>query len=144
MKHQAKPPVYHGTVSILSIIFYAFCAIDYLVVKLMPGLIDSMVGPELMVYVGGLPNWLNIVWAVAVWSGLLGAWLLFRLNRLSVLILFAAFACLAFLTAWITFLHIPTLIASFGLTGILVMGGATGASFLIYAYARKARSAHWI
>lgn len=138
----SKAPWHHWPVAIAALVFYVLAALDYVLAKLGIGAYLNLFSAEMVAFLQGLPLWLNIVWAVAVWGGLGGAWLLWRRNRWSVLLLFTGFACMTFLTVWWTLFTRPTLIGLAGFTGLYLMIGSCALAALLYLYSRWERTEH--
>lgn len=136
----SKAPWHHWPVAIATLVFYGLAALEYALVKLGIAAYLNLFSPELVEFIRALPLWLSVVWAVCVWGGLAGAWLLFRRNRWSVLLLFTGFSTMTFLTVWWTFFTRPTLIGLAGLSGVYLMASACAFAFLFYLYARWERT----
>lgn len=137
---ETRAPWHHWPIAILSLLFYGVGALDYVFTKLKFGFYLQNFTAEQVTYFTELPLWLNVIWAVAVWGGLAGSWLLWRRNRFSVLLLFAGFAALTFLTVWLAVFTRPTLVGVTGFLGLYLMAGTSALSFLIYVYARWERT----
>ncbi|MCA8882782.1 MAG: hypothetical protein KDA50_03405 [Rhodobacteraceae bacterium] len=137
-----KAPWHHWPVAVAAVGFYLLAALDYVLTKLRIGMYLNQFSPDMVTFVQGLPLWLNVLWAVTVWGGLAGAWLLWKRNRWSVLLLFAGFATMTFLTVWWTLFTRPTLLGLAGFNGLYVMVGSCALAFLFYLYARWERTEH--
>lgn len=135
-----RAPWHHWPIAILTLLFYGIGALDYTFTQFRLGFYLSNFTDEQVTFIRMLPAWLEYVWAFAVWGGLLGAWLLWRRNRLSVLLLFAASVAIGLMTVWLCLFLNPSLIAVSGLLGLYVMAGSTAISLLLYIYARWERS----
>ncbi|WP_193142108.1 MULTISPECIES: hypothetical protein [unclassified Meridianimarinicoccus] len=136
----SKAPWHHWPVAIAALIFYGLAVLDYVAVKLGIAAYLNFYSAELLQFVRDLPLWLSVLWAVTVWSGLAGAWLLYRRNRWSVLLLFTGFACMTFLTVWWSLFTRPTLMGLAGFTGLYLMAGSSALAFLFYVYGRWERT----
>ena len=144
MQSDTRAPWHHFPVAILAALFYLAGAVDYLLTKLQFGPWLQNFTAEQVSFFTGFPFWLDLVWAVGVWGGLLGAWLLWKRNRYSVLVLLTAFLCLVFLTLWVTLFTRPTLVGVAGFLGLYVMAGTCALAFVVYLYARWERTEHYL
>ena len=144
MLPQTRAPWHHYPMSIVTILFYAVGAIDYLLTELRFGFWMDNFSTRQATYFAELPGWLTAIWAVAVWGGLLGAYLMWKRNRLAVLLLFLAFAALTFVTVWLTVVHRPTMFGITGFMGVYILAGTCALSFLIYTYARWERTEYFL
>jgi hypothetical protein len=140
MLPQTRAPWHHYPVTILTILFYLVGALDYLLTKLRLGFWLDRFSAEQVAYFTEMPFWLDAVWAVGVWGGLLGAYMMWTRNRFSVLFLFIAFAALTFLTVWLAVVHRPSLFGITGFMGVYVMVGTCALAFVVYTYARWERT----
>ena len=136
----AKAPWHHWPVALLAIVFYAAGAVDYTLTKLSVGFYVASRPEAQVAFAQGLAIWLDAVWAVCVWGGLLGAWLLLRRNRWCVLLLFVSTAALVLLAVWLSLFTRPTLIGVAGLSGVYTIAGSAAIALLFYLYARWERT----
>jgi len=135
-----NPPWHHWPVAILALLFYGLAVAEYLLARLGVGFYFNLIGSEAAEFVRSLPVWLNAVWALCVWGGLLGAWLQWKRNRYSVHLLFLAFGALALFTVWASIFTRPTIIGLAGFSGFYVALGTNALAFLLYLYARWERT----
>ena len=134
-----RAPWYHWPVSILAVLWHLGGAADYALTQLGVEAYLNMFTPDQQAYFADLPLWVDACWAVGVWVGLLGAWLLLRRAGSSVLLLALSSAALIAATVWLVVLSSPTLGEVTGPEGVWVMLGAAVASVLFYLYARAMR-----
>lgn len=144
MLPETRAPWHHFPVALLTVLLYLVGAVDYLLTKLQVGIWTRNFSAEQLAYFTSMPTWLNVVWALGVWGGLFGAWLLWKRNRFSVLFLFVGFAALTFLTVWLSLFHRPTLFGVTGLMGVWLMAGTCALAFLVYVYARWERTEYYL
>jgi len=79
MQNSVKAPVHLWLVAILSVLWNAVGAFDYLATKLRIESYMSQFTPEQLEYFYGFPAWMVAAWAVGVWGAFFGALaLLFR------------------------------------------------------------------
>lgn len=133
-------PWHHWPMAIISLLFYAVAALDYTFSQLGFGFYLNNFPVELVDFVRGMPAWLEAIWAVGTWGGLLGAWLLWRRNRWSVLLLFVGAVVFGFMTLWMSLFTRPTIFGMAGFEGFYVMVGSVAIAVLIYIYARWERT----
>src|SRR3546814_16425474 len=72
----AKTPVHLWAVGVLSLLWNAVGAFDYMMTKLGNADYLSAFTPEQIAYFQGFPLWANIGWAFGVWGSVLGSILL--------------------------------------------------------------------
>ncbi|MDJ0827866.1 MAG: hypothetical protein QNJ16_20465 [Rhodobacter sp.] len=130
------PPWHFWPVAILSLIWHAVAAADYLLTKLELAAYLSVFTADQVAYFTQMPLWADIAWAIGVWPGLLAAWLLWRRHAAATLLFAVSFAGLIVLTAGLVYLYPPGLYAVTGSVGVWLMLAATAAAFLFYLYAR--------
>ncbi len=135
-------PWHHWPVAALTALFYALAALDYSLTKLGVQAWLGLFPADLVTLIAALPLWVSAIWAIGVWGGLAGAWLLWKRNRWSVLLLFAGAAGLAFLTVWTSLFTRPTIFGAAGFMGFYVMVGSAAIATLFYMYARWERTEH--
>lgn len=144
MTPETRAPWHHYPIAICAAALYLLGAIDYLMTKLRFGFWIDRFTAEQVAYFAELPFWLDVIWAVSVFGGLFGAYLLWNRNRFSVLFLFLGFAAMVFLTVWLTVVHRPTLFGVTGFIGVYFMAGTSALAFLIYTYARWERTEYFL
>lgn len=137
-----RTPWHHWPIAALTLLFYLLAALEYSLTKL--GIVAwlGLFPAELAELVAGLSPLVSAIWAVGVWGGLVGAWLLWKRNRWSVLLLFVGAAALVFLTVWTSLFSRPTIFGAVGFLGFYVMAGSAAMAVLIYIYARWERTEH--
>lgn len=81
----SKPavPVVYWVVSIISLLWNSFGCYDYVMTKTDPvNYMQSMgMSQQAIDYMGGLPSWLTVFWALGVWGSLAGSVLLLLRSR---------------------------------------------------------------
>src|SRR3546814_13177448 len=77
----AKTPVHLWAVGVLSLLWNAVGAFDYMMTKLGNADYLSAFTPEQIAYFQGFPLWANIGWAFGVWGSVLGSILLLARSR---------------------------------------------------------------
>jgi len=73
MQNTAKTPVHLWIVAIVSLIWNAFGAYDYLATKLKFESYMSQFTPEQLEYFYGFPSWMVACWAIGVWGAFFGS-----------------------------------------------------------------------
>jgi len=137
-----KTPWHHWPIAGLATLFYALAALEYALTKLGIAAWLGLFPAELAELVAGISPLISAIWAIGVWGGLAGAYLLWKRSRWSVLLLLAGAAALAFLTVWTSLFSRPTIFGAAGFVGFYVMAGSTAIAALIYIYARWERTEH--
>jgi len=133
-------PWHHWPLALLAIVFYAAGAVDFTLSYLNVRFYTSGFSEAQLTLFTTMAPWLVLLWALGTWGGLAGAWLFWKRVRLSVLLLFVAFAALVALTIWLTFVNTPSLIGTIGFLGVWFMAGTCAIAFLFYTYARRERT----
>lgn len=137
---EREMPWHHGLVSVLALIFYGLGAVQYVLVRIEAGFFTGSMNPEALALMQGLPTWLNVVWAICVWGGLVGAWLLRSGGRLAPALLFVAVVCFAILVVWTSLFTTPTVLGLYGFSGLYSLIGTGAIAALFWLYARWERS----
>jgi hypothetical protein len=138
-KSTGKTPWHLWAVGILSVLWNAMGAFDYLMTQTQNEGYMSNFTPEQLEFFYGFPAWVVAFWAIAVWGGVLGAVLLLFRKKLAVPVFLVSFLSM-----------VVTTIHNFGLSnGFEVMGDPFAMIFsamifvfalLLYVYARAMRN----
>ena len=86
-----KPPWHLWVVGIVSLLWNAVSAFDYLMVQTRSEKYMSNFTPEQLDYFYGFPVWATSAWAVAVWFSVLGSILLLARSRHAVVVFALSF-----------------------------------------------------
>jgi hypothetical protein len=114
-----RAPRHLWVVGILSLLWNAMGAFDYLMTQTRNESYMSSFTPEQLEYFYGFPAWVVACWAIAVWGGVLGSVLLLLRKGLA-----APVFLVSFLAMVVTTFH------NFALTdGMVKMGGAGALAF---------------
>lgn len=78
-----KTPWHLWVIGVVTLLWNAIGAFDY--VQTQTGNVDYMAQftPEQMAYFSGFPIWVNVSWAIAVWFGVAGSFLLLLRQRVA-------------------------------------------------------------
>jgi hypothetical protein len=115
----ARTPKHLWVVGILSLLWNAVGAFDYVMTETKNEAYMKGFTPEQLEYFYGFPAWVVACWAIAVWGGVVGSLLLLLRKRLAVPVFVVSFAAM-----------VVTTIHNFVLTdGMRIMGGAGVAAF---------------
>jgi len=82
---QVRTPVHLWVVGVLALLWNAFGCFDYLMTVTANQTYLGKMPSDTIAYMEALPKWLTAMWAVGVWSGLIGAILLLMRSRHAVL-----------------------------------------------------------
>lgn len=96
----AKTPIHLWIVGVLSLLWNAGGAYDYLATQLRIESYMSKFTPEQLSYFYGFPAWVDAAWAIAVWSAVLGSVFLLLRRSLAVWLFGAAILGLAISTIY--------------------------------------------
>jgi hypothetical protein len=115
----ARTPKHLWVVGILTLLWNAVGAFDYLMTQTRNEAYMKAFTPEQLDYFYGFPAWVVACWAIAVWGSVLGSLLLVLRKKLAVPVFTVSFAAM-----------VVTTIHNFVLTdGMRIMGGAGAAAF---------------
>jgi hypothetical protein len=115
----ARAPRHLWVVGILSLLWNAMGAFDYLMTQTRNAGYMGNFTPEQLEYFYGFPSWAVALWALAVWGAVLGSVLLLLRKRLAVPVFLVSFLSM-----------VGTTIYNFGLSdGWRIMGGLGPALF---------------
>lgn len=78
-----KKPWHLWVVGVLSLLWNAMGAFDYLATKLPIKSYMAQFTPEQLAFFNGFPLWVNATWAIAVWFSVLGSLLLLLRKRIA-------------------------------------------------------------
>lgn len=132
-----RTPWHLWVVGVLSLLWNAMGAYDYLMTETQNEAYMSSFTPEQLEFFYGFPAWVVAFWAIAVWGGVLGSILLLLRKKLAVGVFLASFVSM-----------IITTIHNWGLSNGLEVMGSTGIIFsvmifvfalFLYLYARAMR-----
>ena len=90
-----KAPMHLWIVGVLSLLWNAMGAYDYLMSKTQNAAYMAAFTPEQLEFFYGFPAWLTAFWALAVWGSLLGSVLLLMRNRYAFPVFAVGFVCMA-------------------------------------------------
>jgi hypothetical protein len=121
------PPIHLWIVGVLSVLWNAMGAFDYLMTQTQNEGYMSSFTPEKLEYFYGIPTWAVAFWALAVWGGVLGSVLLLLRKKLAVGVFLVSFLSMVVTTIHNFFLS----------NGLEVMGGPVELVFsaLIFVFA---------
>lgn len=127
---------------LLAGLFYLAGAADYVMVRYGVDAYMRLISPDQAAWVTGLPVWVTVLWAVAVWGGLLAALLtLMQAGGEVLTFAIAAIAACAAAAYAILFAR-PPLAEVGGQNAVWLMAGtaALAVVFWLWARARRARA----
>lgn len=116
-------PKHLWIVGIVSFLWNAMGAVDYVMTETHNEAYMSQYSPELLEYFYGFPTWFIAFWAIAVWGSVVGS---------ALLLLRIRWAGAAFLVSLLAM--IPTSVYSFGLSEGASLVGASGVVFTVAIY----------
>ncbi len=92
-------------------------------------------------FVKGIPDGLELAWAIAVWAGLIGAFLLLGNRRYAAMMLAISALAAVVTTVWLLWFEPVTMLDAFGTPGavMLIVWAALMVAFWLYARAMHRR-----
>jgi len=100
MQQPIKAPVHFWIIAIISLLWNAMGAFDYLATKLRLDFYMSQFTPEQMEYFYGFPAWMVAAWAIGVWGSFLGSLALVLRKKWAVFLFGASILGLAVSTVY--------------------------------------------
>jgi hypothetical protein len=97
-KTSSSTPKHLWLVGILSLLWNAMGALDYVMTELKVEAYMSQFTPEQLEYFYGFPTWVVAVWAIAVWGGVIGSLLLLLKKRFAVPVFLVSFIAMVITT----------------------------------------------
>ena len=129
-------PWHFWIIVVIAILWHVFGAFDYTAVQYDWGPWLAMAtGPQER-FVETMPAWVDGVWAVSVWLGLLGALMMAAKIGFAPLILGLSMLATIVLAIWITVFADPTVLEIAGWVGLVTIWLAALVSTLFWLYAR--------
>jgi hypothetical protein len=119
-----------------AVVWYALNAADYTGTQLRLPIYARLFSEEQVAYFSAMPGWVDGIWAIGVWGGLLGALLMWGGRRRAAAMLALGPLGLALLTLWLLVVSRPPMIALTGWAGVWIMVGSVVVSALVWVYAR--------
>jgi hypothetical protein len=120
-----KPPRHFWPAAVLSLLWNAFGAYDWLMTNSRNAAYIAAFPPEAMQYVDAMPLWALVTWALGVWGAVLGSVLLLLRSRFAVHAFAASLLGLGLSTAYQASSAIPAPMltgAAIGMTMIIWIG----------------------
>lgn len=136
MVDHRRKPWHFWPVATLALIWHAALAVDYVLTKTLQPDFLALFPARPAAFFTSLPLWADVIWALGVWSGLLGAILMAAAASGAALSLGMGFLGLAALTVGLLFVP-PGLVSVVGGGGLALIIGAAALSAAFWAYARE-------
>lgn len=125
-----------GVIAVIAFLFYLLGAADYVLLRLAFEPYLRLISPDQHAWIVAQPLAAQILWAVAVWSGLLGAVMMLARVEGGVIALAVAAAATVAITAFLFWIARPPLSEVAGAPAARVMVWVAGLSVLIWLVAR--------
>ncbi|MBV0912075.1 hypothetical protein [Anianabacter salinae] len=132
-----KAPWYHWPVAVVALVWTAIGAADYTLTQYGAEFYLRSFTPDQIAYYRNLPLWIDGLWAIGVWAGLLGAILMFTRSSLAALVLGVSVVSLVLAAGWLLTLAEPSLWTIAGGQAATVMIVTIAVMACIYLYARQ-------
>lgn len=137
MTEVKNTPWHLWVVGIVSLLWNAFGAFDYLMTKLRdPGYMAAFT-PEQQQYFYSFPLWANVGWALGVWASVLGSILLLMRSRHAVTAFLLSLAGLALSILYQFGMHYGDLQRMFGMFPMVFTAVIVVIVVALYLYARR-------
>jgi hypothetical protein len=128
-----RTPVHLWTVGVLSLLWNAFGAFDYVMTNIRdPGYLARFPA-EVIQMIDELPVWVMAAWALGVWGAVAGSILLLLRSRFAVHAFALSLAGLAASSAYQAALDMPAALGTTAMAAINVAIWAAAVLFLVYA-----------
>ncbi len=136
MTDAVKTPLHLWVVGIVSLLWNAFGAFDYVMTKLKdPGYMAAFT-PEQQAYFYGFPLWANVGWALGVWGSVLGSVLLLARSRHAVTAFALSLVGLAISSVYQFGMHYGDLERMFGIFPMIFTAVIWVIVIALFLYAR--------
>jgi hypothetical protein len=119
-----KRPLHLWIVAVLSLLWNAMGAFDYLMTQTRNAAYMEKFTPEQLEFYYGFPAWVESSWAIAVWGALVGSILLLLARRLSEWVFLVSLVAMVLTTIHNFFLS----------NGLEIMGGASSLIFTAFIF----------
>ncbi|WP_325544101.1 hypothetical protein [Sphingopyxis sp.] len=141
MTEVRKTPRHLWAVGVVSLLWNAFGAFDYVMTKLRdPGYMAAFT-PEQQQYFYSFPLWANVGWALGVWGSVLGSILLLMRSRHAVTAFLLSLAGLALSIIYQFGMHYGDLERMFGMFPMVFTAVIVVIVIALYLYARRQAAA---
>ena len=137
MTEAAKTPWHLWAVGILSLLWNAFGAFDYVMTKLKNPEYMAAFTPEQQAYFYSFPLWANVGWALGVWGSVLGSLLLLVRSRHAVTVFLLSLVGLAISSVYQFGMHYGDLQRMFGTFPMIFTAVIWVIAIALFLYARK-------
>jgi hypothetical protein len=124
-----------------AVVVTALSAVDYLLTRFEAGAYLALFTEAQVAYFAGLPLWIDVLWPLAVWSGLAGALCLLGGARRAAFLLGIAALSMVLAALGFVFLTDPPMGAVTGPVGVWIMAGSAAVFVLFWLYARQMHAA---
>jgi len=132
-----KTPLHLWIVGVLSLLWNAGGAYDYLMLRLENTTYLAMLTQAQRAFLEAAPLWFNATWAIGVWFAILGSILLLCRSRLARTCFGVSLLGLLASAVYSFGLAKPTTFEVMGTSAIRVSAASTAVLFLLYLYARS-------
>lgn len=132
-----KTPLHLWIVGVLSLLWNAGGAYDYLMLRLENTTYLAMLTQAQRAFLDAAPLWFNATWAIGVWFAILGSILLLSRSRLARTCFGVSLLGLLASAVYSFGLAKPTTFEVMGTSAIWVSAAITAVLFLLYLYARS-------
>ena len=131
-----KTPLHLWVVAVLSILWNAGGAYDYVMTQFRNIAYLEMLTPEQLLYIVNAPAWFDAAWATGVWASVVGSVLLLARSRLAVAAFAVSLAGLAVSSIYSFVIAQPNSIAISGSFAIVFTGVVVVVLVALWGYAR--------
>ncbi len=136
MIYHPETPWHFWPMTVLTLVWQAFLATVYVLWRIEHDMWTALFPPEQTTFLNSLPLWADLLWALSVWTGLLGA--LLMAGRVAGASLALALGFLAAMVLLIALLLVPPgLVTVAGGGNVALLVGAVAVSAGLWAYARE-------
>ncbi|MBK5934140.1 hypothetical protein C8N32_105159 [Rhodovulum imhoffii] len=133
-------PTWHlYPVAILAILWNLAGCVDYVITQYGIEPFLTLFTQAQADYFTSFPSWIDGIWAMAVWGGLLGAVLLFFRSGAAPWILALAMGAMAVLAVWMLGIATPRVTEVVGPMAAYMLPAAVAVAAVFYLYARSLR-----
>lgn len=137
----AHRPWHLMPIAVLALLWALATALDYLLSQLAVAPYLALFTEDQVNFVFAMPQWVDAVWALGVWTGVLGAMGLYWQWRGAAIWLSGSAGAMAVLTLWALLLASPGFYAVAGQPGLVLLAAGVTVPAVLWLYARAMHGA---
>ncbi len=130
-----KTPWHLWVIGIVSLLWHAGGAFDYVMSKTNNEAYLAQISPEQLAFLQAFPTWVTAFWAIAIWFAVLGSLLLLLRRRLAAPVFAISFVAMVIVTIHNMFIADPSALSLMNTTQMVMTGAIFVMAILLLLYA---------